>query len=112
MKLTHRQENAKTLAALLGIEEEEAAQRLSLRIAVTFDARNDKARELGAHIIEMLRRTVDYAGAADSGPFAAEIVIGPCTPATTAIPRVYAGELGKDFVIREDAVLPRCELSI
>ena len=38
MSLGYRQENAKTLAALLGIEEDEAAQRLFLRIAVTFDA--------------------------------------------------------------------------
>ena len=48
MSLSYRQENAKTLAALLGIEEEEAAQRLSLRIAVTFDSKTEAIRELGS----------------------------------------------------------------
>lgn len=62
MTLNYRRENAKTLAALLGIEEEEAAQRLSLRVAVTFDSKTDAAQELAAHIVEMLSRTVEYAG--------------------------------------------------
>lgn len=112
MTLTRHQENAKTLAALLGIEEEEAAQRLALRIAVTFDSNADGPRQLGAHIIEMLRRTVDYVGAEDSGPFAVEVVIGPCPPVTNAPARVFVGEEKGDFVIREEAALPRCDLSI
>ena len=48
MTLSYRQENAKTPAALLGIDEEEAAQHLSLRIAVSFDSEADAARELGS----------------------------------------------------------------
>lgn len=99
MTLSYRQENAKTLAALLGIEEEEAAQRLSLRIAVTFDSDAEAARELGTHIIEMLCRTVEYAGPPDDGPFAVEVLIGDYRPATTAPLRVYAGEDGADFVV-------------
>ncbi|MGA7294943.1 MAG: hypothetical protein WBW53_19945 [Terriglobales bacterium] len=112
MTLGYRQENAKTLAALLGIEEEDAAQRLSLRIAVTFESRTDAAQELGSHIIEMLRRTVEYAGPPDDNPFALEVVIGDCAPATAAPLRVYAGEDGADFVIRETTPLTKCDLSI
>src|ERR1700689_705755 len=112
MTLSYRQENAKTLAALLGIEEEEAAQRLSLRIAVTFDSKTEAVRELGTHIIEMLRRTVEYAGPPDHNPFTVEVVIGDCAPATAALLRVYAGEEGTDFVIRETAPLTERDLSI
>jgi len=111
MTLSYRQENAKTLAALLGIEEEDAAQRLSLRIAVTCDSGAEAARELGTHIIEMLRRTVEYAGPPDDGPFAVEVMIGDCAPATAARLRVYAGEDGADFVIRETAPLTKCDLA-
>ena len=65
MTLTHQQENAKALAALLGIEEDEAAERLSLRIAVNYDPNHGGASELGAHIVEMLSRTIEYAGLPD-----------------------------------------------
>ncbi len=92
MTLSYHQENAKTLAALLGLKEEEAAKRLSLRIAVTFDARTESACELGAHIIEMLRRTVEYAGLPDLNPFAVEVVIGNYSPVTAAPLHIYAGE--------------------
>ena len=112
MSLSYRQENAKTLAALLGIEEEEAAQRLSLRIAVTFDSKTEAIRELAAHIIEMLGRTVEYAGPTDGKPFAVEIVIGGATPVTAAPLKVYAGEEGTDFVVRETAPLLKCDLLI
>ena len=112
MTLSYRQENAKTLAALLGIEEEEAARQLSLRIAVTFDPKAEAVRELGTHIIEMLRRTVEYAGPPNDSPFAVEVVIGDRAPATAAPLRVYAGEEGADFVIRETAPLTKCDLSI
>ena len=111
MTLTHNQENAKALAALLGIEEKDAAQRLNFRIAVTFDSTVATARELGTHIIEMLRRTIEYAGVPDEHPFAVEVVIGPCAPTTAAPLRVYAGENGSDFVIRESGSLSQCDLS-
>ena len=111
MTLTRDQENAKMLAALLGIDEEEAAQRLKLRIAVNFDAANDAARELAGHIIAMLSRTIEHPGVPDQDDCTVEIVIGPRTPATNAAARVYAGEIGSDFVIREDRALPQSCLS-
>jgi len=112
MIIGYRQENAKTLATLLGINEEEATQRLSLRIAVTLDSKMTAARELGTHVIEMLRRTIEYVGPGDLSLFAVEIIIGGCEPTTTAPLRVYAGEEGGDFVIRETAPLAKCDLAI
>lgn len=101
MKLTHLQENAKTLAVLLGVDEDDAARRLKLRIAVSFDPHMAVSRELGEHVIAMLSRTVEYAGAPDGGPFSAEVVLGPRAPATSAPVKVYAGQHGLDFVIRD-----------
>ncbi len=111
MTLTCDQENAKMLAALLGIEEDEAAQRLKLRIAINFDPADAAAQELAAHIAAMLGRTVEYAGVPDQNACAVEIVIGPRAAVTNAAARVYAGEDGRDFVIREDAPLPQSYLS-
>jgi len=109
--LTRDQENAKALAALLGIEEDDAAQRLGLRIAVNFDPTNAAAAELGQHVIEMLGRTVQFAGIPDNGEFAAEIVIGPRLPVTSAVAAVFAGEDGEEFVISRSDPLPRCDLA-
>ena len=112
MTLTPHEENAKALAALLGIEEEEAAARLNLRVAVNFDPSNAAAQLLATHVIEMLSRTIDHAGIPDRGPCAVEIMLGPRSPATAAPLHIYAGEEGNDFVIRENAILPKCELAI
>src|SRR6266446_9478069 len=103
MKLTQDQENAKALAAFLGIEEDEAARRLQLRIAVTFDSDIAVCRDLGEYVIAMLSRTIQYAGVRDSGSFSAEIVIGPEMPVTSAPIKVFAGQEGPDFVIRRGA---------
>lgn len=99
MTLTRNQENAKTLAALLGIEEEDAAQRLGLRIAVTFDASLGPARALAEHVIALLGRTVAWAGPPDHAPCAAEIVLGDRLPVTSAARIVSAAQVGGEFRI-------------
>lgn len=99
MRLTPKQENAKALAALLGIEEEDAAARLQLRIAVTFDCASGADRELAEHVIVMLRRTVEWAGPSDGGPCAAEVILGSCPRATSAAYAIWAGQAGPDFVV-------------
>lgn len=111
MTLTRHQENAKALASMLGIEEEDAAQRLRLRIAVNFDAAHRASVELATHIIEMLGRTIEYAGVPDDGEFAVEIVIGPRLPVTSASKAIFAGEDGEDFAISQSNPLPQCALS-
>jgi molybdopterin/thiamine biosynthesis adenylyltransferase len=111
MTLTSDQENAKALAALLGIEEDDAAQRLNFRVAVNFDPAFEPSRELGAHVIALLSRTIDYAGIPDHSPFAVEVIIGPRAPATSAPIRVYAGHRGSDFVIDGSSPLQPCDPS-
>jgi hypothetical protein len=105
MRLTARQENARTLAALMGMGEEEAAQRLKLRIAVTFDAAQNAADELARHVLAMLNRTVAWAGPPVDGAYAAEIVIGAAAARTSA-PTVWAGQLGEDFIVTTGLRLP------
>ena len=112
MTLTCDQENAKALAALLGIEEEDAAERLQFRIAVTFDPAHQQSQALGNHIISMLQRTIESAGTPDGQAIAIEVIIGLRSPSTSAPLRLYVGEDGPDFVIRENAPLPKCDLSI
>ena len=99
MTLTSDQENAKALAALLGIAEDDAAQRLKFRVAVTFDPADEASHKIGTHVIRLLNRTIDYAGISDQSVFAVEIILGPHAPATSAPNRVYAGQRGSAFVI-------------
>lgn len=99
MTLTRNQENAKTLAALLGIEEGDAAQRLRLRIAVTYDASLGPERALAEQIIALLGRTVAWAGPPDHAPCAAEVVLGNRLPETSAARIVSATQVSGEFRI-------------
>jgi hypothetical protein len=99
MRLTPQRENARTLAALLGIEEEDAAERLHVRIGVTFNRANSADSELAEHVIAMLSRTVEWAGASDGRPCALEVVIGSSPRAKSTATAIWAGQVGPDFVI-------------
>jgi molybdopterin/thiamine biosynthesis adenylyltransferase len=111
MTLTPDQENAKALAVLLGIEEDDAAQRLKFRVAVNLDPVSETSRELGSHVIAILNRTIEYAGIPDHSAFAVEVIIGPRAPATSAPIRVYAGQHGTDFVVDGSGPLSSCDPS-
>jgi molybdopterin/thiamine biosynthesis adenylyltransferase len=102
MKLSGRQENARALAALLGIEEEDALVRLQFRVAVNFDANSPAAATIGRYVIALLERTIEHAGRLASGDYAVEVVIGAAGSATKAPLRVYAGQSQGDFVITEE----------
>src|ERR1700728_3418992 len=109
MSLTAHQENAKALAALLGIDEADAALQLKLRIAVNFDATTFVSRTLGEHVIALLSRTVEYAGVPSEGQFDVEIIIGPREPAVLAKLRVYAGQAAAIFVVDSGECLGSCD---
>jgi molybdopterin/thiamine biosynthesis adenylyltransferase len=109
MTLTANQENAKALAALLGIDETEAARRLTLRIAVTFDDTAPVSRDLGNHVIALLSRTVEYAGTPNESLFDVEILIGPRPPAVDATARVYVGQDGRNFIVDSGRALGSCD---
>jgi hypothetical protein len=111
MRLTPEQENARTLAALLGIEEQDATERLRLRIAVTFDPTNVADGELAQHVIAMLSRTVEWAGPPDGRPCMAEVVIGSRPPATEGR-MIWAAQVGSDFIINMDGRLPATTLEM
>lgn len=109
MTLTAYQENAKALAALLGIDEADAALRLKLRIAVNFDATTFVSRALGEHVVALLSRTVEHAGVPSEGQFDVEIVIGPRESAVSAKARVYAGQAGPIFIVDSGECLGSCD---
>jgi molybdopterin/thiamine biosynthesis adenylyltransferase len=109
MTLTAYQENAKALAALLGIDEADAALRLKLRIAVNFDAATSVSRTLGDHVIALLSRTVEHAGVPSEGQFDVEIVIGRRESAVFAKARVYSGQAGPIFIVDSGEILDSCD---
>ncbi len=79
-------ENARMLAALLGVDEEAAAERLERRVLLTA-AEDEPARSWAGEIAELLERTVfvtEDPAAADL-----EVVVGSTAPRTQA-PRLYA----------------------
>ena len=79
-----RQENAATLAAILGLGTESTAETLDLAVTVTADPESPVAQNIAQEVIELLSRTVRHVStsAPDSGP-AAELVIGPTLPRTS-----------------------------
>jgi len=84
-----RTENARTLASLLGLTQNEAAPLLEIAIAVTADPADGAAMVIAGHIQKLLARTVASArvnGALKSA--AAEIVVGAATPSRPDAVRV------------------------
>lgn len=94
MALSFREENAKTLAALLGVDEEEAAQLLAVRMLITYDAACTTAGEIARAVTALLARTVSEATATNEGRFAAELIIGTLQ-ARTAGPHVWLSANGE-----------------
>ena len=109
MTLTANQENAKALAALLGIDEAEAAVRLKLRIAVNFDATDAVSRALGGHVIALLSRTVDHVGVPTDDVCDVEVVIGCRESAVAAKTRVYSGQAESVFLVDAGRRLESCD---
>ena len=85
-----RQENAATLAAILGLGVDSAADTLDLAVTVTADPKSPEAQIIALEAIELLSRTVRHASAsAPDSDSAAELVIGPSPPQTTSGRKVY-----------------------
>ena len=95
---TPLQENARMLAALLGVDEESAAERLSRAVFVTApDA--GPGRALAREVAALLDRTVDIAETAEQAQL--ELVIGSAAP-RTQLPRIHA-DIGVDGLLVSDA---------
>ena len=105
-----RLENAATLAAILGLGTESAAETLDLAVTVTGDPKSPEAQNIAREVIELLSRTVRHASALapDSGS-AAELVIGPAPPRTSGV-KVYLSVTADQVVISTNQQVPTfCE---
>lgn len=106
--MTANMENARTLASVLGIDESEAAERLSLNVCVTV-AHDDSSRVLGGFVAGLLARTVTVSEIAGGQPaLDLEVVVGSVAPRTGAN-RIYVRITGQEIVVsRRDARSQSC----
>ncbi len=100
MKMTAMEENAKTLAALLGIDEEEAAKKLDISVLITYDGSDATSQTLAGFTQQLLNRTVRSSKATIctvESP-AVEIVIGNVDPCSSG-PYVFVSVTEKAMSI-------------
>lgn len=98
MMLTAKQENAKTLAAALGIHEDEAGELLKCRVTVTHDPRCKFAALVATHTAGILDRMMDK-GVNGNACRDIELVIGNSAPTLKTKNRVYVQILCDAIVI-------------
>ena len=91
MALSLREENAKTLAALLGLDEVEASRILDVRVLVTYSQGCETSRKVADSVVALLSRTVTQVTTQSDGVFAAELVIGRAAARIADVPRVWLG---------------------
>jgi hypothetical protein len=102
VSLGAHEENAKTLASILGIDDEDAGGLLAVGILVRA-ASDQHGPCIRKHIVELLKRTVAHAGDRIGGIVAAEIAIGSLPPVTGG-PVVYIGVTRSEIVISCETV--------
>lgn len=101
--LTREQENRKMLAAILGIEEEEAARRLEVTVLVT-SAPDKVSRRISGQVEAMLDRTVvatSETSAIDRAVL--EVIVGHAEPRTLTAARVWIGSVADGILIARDS---------
>lgn len=84
--MTARDESARMLASLMGIDQDEAAERLDRRVLITVSDQRS-ARSLASEVTLLLERTLSVTDVPDEADL--ELVIGNATP-RAACPRRYA----------------------
>lgn len=102
MTLSARDENAKVLAKLLGLEDSEAAELLGMTILVRADA-DDSARAIGRDVVNLLERTVGVVRAEDGRPPSVEVLVGNLVGAG-AWPIVRIGVTRSEVVVSCEAI--------
>jgi hypothetical protein len=89
--LTKEQENRKMLAAILGIDEEEAARRLEAAVLVTAGM-DDASQRIARQILHMLDRTVAVSSEVEVATRAmTEVIVGAAAPRSASPARVWVG---------------------
>jgi molybdopterin/thiamine biosynthesis adenylyltransferase len=100
--MTRERENRKMLAAILGINEDEATRRLEATILIT-SASDEASQRIAGQIEAMLDRTVT----ASSEPGIAErsvveVIVGPAKPRTSSVARVWVGSVAEGILVSKD----------
>jgi hypothetical protein len=105
-----QRENARTLAAALGLSESDAVELLNTSIAVTFEPGDPLATEFAGQIHKMLSRTIKHVAmnpGREFGGLAVELVVGE-SHARFNIPCVFVGIGSERILIGQNRIsLPR-----
>jgi hypothetical protein len=102
-----QKENARTLAAVLGLGETDAAKLLDVSIAITFDPTNKIAAQCAHHVQRILCRTVTNVAPNskdESRRFAAELVIGE-RAARFNVPHVFVNMGAEKLLISSQPIV-------
>lgn len=102
-----QQENARMLASLIGIQEDEAAERLNRTVLIT-SASDEKSQRWASEICSLIERTVAIT-TEPSNHVAVELVIGD-VDAQGTVPRLYASIDRQKVVIATEPVSVSCSL--
>lgn len=98
MSLSREDENRRMLAALLGIDEGEAARRLNVTIVVT-SVQDDDHLSIAKEVHAMLNRTVSATFTVPDAGAAAEVVVGPAAPRTDTAKRVFVCHVADGLLV-------------
>ena len=101
MNAIAQRENARTLAATIGIGEDQAAELLDVPAAVTYDPEDYVAAECAKHVLALLGRTlrnVQPSATTSNRLVAVEVVIGAARPRFSC-PHVFVHVMEEEFIV-------------
>lgn len=99
--LAVREENKRALAVAAGISDEEAANRLSKRVLVSFDRGNISSKGLVDELLPVLRKTLRVDLTTDKAKeYAVELIIGDA-PTLSDAPKIFAVLRGDRLIVRQ-----------
>lgn len=102
MNLSARDENAKALGKLLGLDDEEAAGLLEMTVLVRA-APDGASQAIGRDVVDLLKRTVGAVNVAGNGPASVEVAVGDVSSAGPW-PVVQVGVTCAEIIITSDDV--------
>lgn len=99
-----RRENARALAASIGLGVDAASELLDISIVVTHDVHDSSGHLLASEVVKLLARTISHVGTEiPSQMVAAEIVIGLASPRTQAPSLFISGNTTSVLISRTQA---------
>lgn len=97
MSLSVRDENAKALAKILGVDDQEAADLLDMTIVVSA-ALDEASQAVGRHVAALLERTVGAVDLAEGGKASVAVVVGNLA-STAPWPVVRVGATHREVIV-------------